>query len=201
MNPRNCYLVNTSISTPCTNLASPTITLTISSSSFAKFNTALNASKVVAVQITSSLLANTVYALQVHLYNVVPLIQKISPSVEMYTMSADGLIYEENPNMGAVINNKPITNLMGVSILNTQSANYPGASSTLAAEVTITQPISTSLSSLIVTIQYPFSFSVGSIPSTAPSSSYATNPIPLYSSPAIYSYEVVSPNVFVMIFN
>jgi len=103
--------------------------------------------------------------------------------------------------MGAVINSKPITNLMGVSILNTLSANYPGASSTLGAEITITKPILTSLSTLIFTIQYPFTFSIGSIPTTAQSSSYATSPISLYSAPTIYSYEVVSPNVFVLIFN
>ena len=175
--------------------------MTISSANLASFNSKLSATKVVAVQLASNLLANTAYALQIHLFNVIPSISKISPSVEMYTMSADGNIYEENPNMGAVINAKPITNLMAVSILNNLAANYPGASSTLSAEVTITQAISTSLSTLIFTIQYPFSFSVGSIPSAAPSSSYATSPISLYSAPSIYSYEVVSPNVFTLIFN
>lgn len=119
----------------------------------------------------------------------------------MYTMSANGLIYEENPNMGAVINSKPITNLMAVSILTPLSANYPGSSSTLSAEITITKPISTSLSTLIFTIQYPFSFSVGSIPTTVQSSSYSTSSISLYSAPTIYSYEVVSPNIFMLIFN
>lgn len=198
VSPFNCYLVNTSISTPCTNLASPTFTLTIGSNSLSKFNTILSASKVVAVQITSNLVANTNYALQIHLYNVVPNIQKISPSLEMYTMSANGLIYEENTNMGIVINSKPMTNLMSVSILNTLSANYPGASSTLKAEITITQPISTSISTLIFTIQHPFSFSIGSIPSVSQSSSYATSPISLHSAPIISSYEVVSPNIFVL---
>ena len=199
--PYNCYLVNSSISTPCTNLASPTFSLTISTSSLSKFNSILSASKVVVVQITNSFLANTNYALQIHLYNVVPNIQKISPSVEMYTMSSNGLVYEENTNMGIVINSKPITNLMSVSILNTLSANYPGASSSLKAEITITQPISTSISTLIFTIQYPFSFSLGSIPSVTQSSSYSTNPISLYSAPTISSYEVVSPNIFVLLFN
>lgn len=186
--PRNCILVNTSIATSCTNLDSPTFTLTISKTNLANFNSKLSPTKVVAVQIGSNLLAGTAYALQLHLYNVVPSIKKISPSVEMYTMSANGLIYEENPNMGAVINSKPITNLMGVSILNSLSANYPGSSSTLNAEITITQPISTSLSTLIFTVQYPFSFSVGSIATTSQSSSYATSPISLYSAPTIYSY-------------
>jgi hypothetical protein len=103
--------------------------------------------------------------------------------------------------MGAVINSKPITNLMAVSILNPLSANYPGSSSTLSVEITITRPISTSLSTLIFTIQYPFSFSVGSIPTTVQSSSYSTNSTSLYSAPTIYSYEVVSPNIFMLIFN
>lgn len=119
----------------------------------------------------------------------------------MYTMSSNGLVYEVNSNMGIVINSKPITNLMSVSILNTLSANYPGSSSTLKAEITITQPISTSTSTLIFTIQYPFSFSLGSIPTVSQSSSYATNSTSLYSSPTISSYEVVSPNIFVLILN
>jgi len=199
--PRNCILVNTSIVTSCTNLASPTFTLTISASNLASFNSKLASNKVIAVQVGSSLSANTAYSLQLHLYNVVPSIEKISPSVEMYTMSANGLIYEENPNMGAVINSKPITNLMAVSILNSLAANYPGSSSALSAEVTITRPVTTTLSTLIFTVQYPFSFSVGSIPTTTQSSSYATSPISLYSAPTIYSYEVVSPNVFVLILN
>jgi hypothetical protein len=50
-------------------------------------------------------------------------------------------------------------------------------------------------------MQYPFTFSQGSIPAVSQSSLYATNPISLYSAPAIYSYEIVSPNVFVLVFN
>jgi hypothetical protein len=50
-------------------------------------------------------------------------------------------------------------------------------------------------------MQYPFSFSVGSIPSISHSSLYATNQIALYKAPIIYSYEVVSPNIFRIIFN
>lgn len=51
----------------------------------------------------------------------------------MYTMSASGLIYEENPNMGAVINSQPNTQLLGVSILNSLAATQPGTTSTLRA--------------------------------------------------------------------
>lgn len=91
--PYNCALVNTSISVRCTNFNSQTFTVTASVNNFKKFNDILDRSKVVAVELGSNLLANTTYALQLHLYNVVPNIQKISPSVEMYTISADGLIY------------------------------------------------------------------------------------------------------------
>lgn len=79
--PYNCALVNTSISVRCTNFQNPTFALTASTSNFQKFNAILSTNKVVAVELGSNLLANTEYALQLHLYNVVPNIQKISPSV------------------------------------------------------------------------------------------------------------------------
>ena len=164
--PHQCLLVNTSISVQCTNFASPSFTITATTATFAKFNDKLSAGKVVIIEVQSNLLPNTTYALQIHLKNVVPNIQKISPSIEMYTMSASGLIYEENRNMGAVINSKPNTNLLTVSILNTLSANSPGASSILRAEVTISQSVSTDLSTFLFTCQHPFSFSAGSIPTT-----------------------------------
>lgn len=103
--------------------------------------------------------------------------------------------------MGAVINSQPNTQLLSVSILNDLSANSPGSSSTLRAEVTIGQAVSTYLSTFMFKVHYPFSFSVGSIPTTTESTSYATNPIALYSSPSIYSYEVLTPNIFMLVFN
>lgn len=199
--PYNCLLVNTSIAVRCTNFQTPSFTLTASTTSFQKFNSILATNKVVVVELGSNLLPATKYSLQLHLYNVVPNIQKISPSVEMYTVSANGLIYEQNPNMGAVINAKPNTQLLAVSILNDLSANSPGSSSTLKAEIMIGQAISTSLSTFMFTMQHPFSFSVGSIPTTIESSSYSTNPIPLYSAPSISSYEVLTPNIFMLVFN
>lgn len=72
VSPYNCILVNTSIPTTCTNLASPSFTLTISATNLAKFNSLLSPSKVIAVLVQSNLLAGTTYALQLHLYNVVP---------------------------------------------------------------------------------------------------------------------------------
>lgn len=119
----------------------------------------------------------------------------------MYTVSANGLIYEVNSNFGAVVNNPPINNLMQVSILNSLSSNSPGSTSALAAEVTINQAITTSLSTFIFVIQYPFTFSMGSIPTTTQSTLYSTSPIPLYSAPGISSYRIVSPNIFVLVFN
>ena len=119
----------------------------------------------------------------------------------MYTISSNGLIYEANTNFGSVVNNYPNTNLMAVSILNTLSANAPGSTATLRAEVTIGQAVSTSLSTFIFVMQYPFTFSIGSIPAVAQSTLYSTSPIPLYTAPTIYSYEIVSPNIFVLVFN
>jgi hypothetical protein len=201
LSPYNCILVNTTIAVSCTNLASPTFSLTITTAQILKFNSKLPTTKTIAILIGSNLLPNTEYALQVHLYNVIPNIKKISPSIEMYTISYNGLIYEANSNFGAVVNNPQTTSLMGVSILNSLSANSPGSISTLRAEVTIGKDVSTSLSTLLFVMQYPFTFSIGSIPAVTQSSLYATNPIALYSAPPIYSYEVITPNVFRLIFN
>ncbi len=131
--PYNCILVNTTIPLSCTNLASPVFALTITTAQILKINPLLSTTKTVAIQVGSNLLANTNYALQLHLLNVIPNIKKITPSIEIYTISSNGLIYEANSNFGAVVNNPPITNLMQVSILNTLSANSPGSISALKA--------------------------------------------------------------------
>ena len=164
LNPHSCSIVNTSISITCTNFNNPSFTLSIATSDFTRFNSILSPTKMVAIKLGNNLLQDTTYALELHLLNVVPNIQKISPSVEMYTMSATGLIYEENPNMGAVINSPPNTHLLSVSILTALSATSPGTTSTMRAEITINQAISTTLSTFLFTIQDPFSFSLGSIP-------------------------------------
>jgi len=164
--PYNCLLVNTSIAVTCTNLAAPLFPLTITTAQVTKYNSKITAAKTIAVLLGSNLLAATAYTLQVHLYNVVPNIQKISPSIEMYTVSSNGLFYESNSNFGPVINNPPQTNLMATSVLNDLSAAMPGDSVTLKAEVTIGQAVSTSLSTFIFVLMYPFTFSIGSIPST-----------------------------------
>lgn len=118
----------------------------------------------------------------------------------MYAVSASGLIYEQNPNMGAVINALPNTKLLSVSVLNSLAANAPGTTATLRAEVTIGQAVRTSLSTFLFTLQAPFAFSSGSIPTAVESTNYATSPVALFASPAIRSYEVVSKNVFMLVF-
>lgn len=77
---------------------------------------------------------------------------------------------------------------MAVSILNTLSANAAGSTSALRVEVTIGKAISTTLSSFLFVMQYPFTFSIGSIPTVTQSSLYSTTPIALYAAPVIYSY-------------
>ena len=94
VNPHSCQIVNTSIAITCTNFNTPTFTLPFTTADFARFNSILSPTKMVAIKLGSNLLQNTDYALELHLLNVVPNIQKISPSVEMYTMSASGLVYE-----------------------------------------------------------------------------------------------------------
>ena len=103
--------------------------------------------------------------------------------------------------MGAVINSPPNTNLLQVSVLNNLASNQPGTTSTMRAEVTIGQAVSTTLSTFLITIHEPFSFSLGSIPTTTESSSYATNPISLYSSPAVLNFEILTPHIFMITFN
>ena len=90
--------------------------------------------------------------------------------------------------MGVVINSPPNTHLLSVSILTALSATSPGTTSTMRAEITINQAISTTLSTFLFTIQDPFSFSLGSIPTAVESSSYATNPIAQYSAPSVHSF-------------
>lgn len=81
--PYNCILVNTTIPITCTNLA----TLTTLTSHVLKINSKLTATKTISVQVKSPLLAGVKYLLQLHLFNVVPNIQKISSNIEMYTIS------------------------------------------------------------------------------------------------------------------
>ena len=76
LSPHSCQLVNTSIPLRCTNFAAPSFTLTATTTDFAKFNGIFDTSKMVVIEIGSNLLHSTTYALELHLYNVVPNIQK-----------------------------------------------------------------------------------------------------------------------------
>ena len=144
---------------------------------------------------------NTEHHLQIALYNTVPNLKKISPSIEIYAINPDGLIYEENLNFGAVIYMPPITNLLDVSVLNDQSQNEPGQLSTLKVEVNISIPVSTVYSTLFFVLQEPFKFSSSSYLNTYESEEYATNPIDLNKAPRIAFFEIKSPNVFYAVFN
>ena len=64
--------------------------------------------------------------MQLHLLNIVPNIRKISPSAELYVVSKDGLVYEENINFGSAINRPPIDIVLDTSVLNSLSNNRPG---------------------------------------------------------------------------
>ena len=90
--------------------------------------------------------------------------------------------------MGAVINSPPNTHLLTVSVLTSLSATSPGTTSTMRAQITINQAVSTTLSSFLFIVHDPFTFSLGSIPTAVESSNYATNPIAQYSAPSIHSF-------------
>ena len=129
-----------------------------------------------------------------------PNIRKISPRAELYVVSKDGLVYEENINFGSAINRPPIDIVLYTSVLNDLSTNRPGELSTFKAEFNISQPIQTAYSAFTLVLHDPFSFSLGSAPITSASESYATTPITLYSRPDIVEYRVISPNIFYVVF-
>jgi hypothetical protein len=72
------------------------------------------------------LVKDTEYFLQLHLYNTIPSIRKISPSAEIYVVSEEGLVYEENINYGSAIHRPPIDIVLTTSPLNPLNANKPG---------------------------------------------------------------------------
>lgn len=76
--------------------------------------------------------------------------------MEIYLIDHNGLVYEENLNFGPVAYKPPITNILGVSIysnLDNLAAGIPGKLVTLKAQITITIPISTPLSSLFFVLK------------------------------------------------
>jgi hypothetical protein len=87
-------MVNTTIQLDCTNFANPLFQLTITVAQLHEHNPYLSELKTVAVLLKNNLVKNTEYSLQLHLFNIVPNIRKISPSAEIYVVSKDGLVYE-----------------------------------------------------------------------------------------------------------
>jgi hypothetical protein len=136
-----------------------------------------------------------------HLLNIIPNIRKISPSAEIYAVSKDGLVYEENINYGSAIHRPPIDIALETSELNDLSTNVPGELTTFKAEFKITQPIETELSAFTLVIHSPFSFSAGSIPRAEASTLSATSTSSLFIKPTIFEYRIISPNIFYVVFN
>ena len=86
-------------------------------------NSQLDTTRTLAILLEDGIAADTEYFLEFTLYNVVENLAKISPSMEVYLINVDGLVYEENLNFGSVVYKSPITALLDVSILNDLSTN------------------------------------------------------------------------------
>lgn len=154
VDPHQCIFVNESIVISCTNLASPSFALTFTYDTMLTHNPQLPDSTTLVIKLDGTLEANnTEHHLQIHLYNSVENLKKISPSLEIYLINKDGLVYEENLNFGSIVYKPPITNILDVSILNDQSQNEPGQLSTLKVEVNISVPVSTTYSTLFFILQ------------------------------------------------
>ncbi len=94
ISPFKCIFVNMTNEISCTNLKTPTISLTITSAIMKMHNPSLDDDKTLVVSLgTNTLTKDTEYVLQVSLFNLVPNIQKISPSIEFYIVSSNGLVY------------------------------------------------------------------------------------------------------------
>lgn len=123
LNPHDCLLVNTTLDISCT-------VLDDSPSDFQAaidtYNSQIDPDRTLVVTLTDGLVANTPYYLELTLHNQVENMAKISPSMEVYLLNKDGLVYQENLNFGSIVYKPPITNLLSVSILTSLSNNVPG---------------------------------------------------------------------------
>ena len=131
VSPHSCLLVNTSIAVSCTNLDSPAFELSFDPDALLKHNPQLILDRTMLVKLEDGLPSSTEYFFEFSLYNQVENISKISSSMELYLISKDGLVYEENMNFGPVVYRPPLTNLLDVSVLTDLSQNTPGTLSTL----------------------------------------------------------------------
>jgi hypothetical protein len=120
LRPYSCNLVNTAIRIRCTNLGTPDFGYSFTMATLLNFNSQLDSSRTMVIELLDPLPknvgANAGYRLEFGLFNLVENIKKISPSLEMYSLSKNGLIHEENLNFGPVAYKPPITNVLGVSI-------------------------------------------------------------------------------------
>ena len=91
--PFQCIFVNSSITTTCTNLDQPSFSIPNLENKMLAFNPQMDVNRTVVIKLNNNLLPNTEYFLQLHLLNVIPNIRKISSSIEMYTVSNNGLVY------------------------------------------------------------------------------------------------------------
>lgn len=107
-------------------------------------------------------------------------------------------------NFGPVTYKPPITNLLGVSIytdIYNLALGVPGNLVTLKAQITISIPVITPLSSMFFVLQEPFQYSNSSYITVADAEQYATNPVPLNSKPVISFFSVLTPHIFYVAFN
>lgn len=136
--PTSCKLVNTTIVLECTNFQTPLLTgLTVTSASMALTNPNINAMLSVIIRSDTALVEGTTYYLQVALTNVIPSTSRLSDSFEFYSISYNGIIYEQNWNFGQVLYQDPQTNNLAVSNLTSLITVLPSTTSTLQVSITI----------------------------------------------------------------
>lgn len=201
--PTSCKLVNTSINLQCTNFLTPTLTgLTITASGLATVNPNINATVTVLIDSDSALSASTNYYLQIVLSNVIPSTGELSDSFEMYSVSWNGIIYEQNWNFGQVEYQARQTNNLGVSLLSSLSAVTPGSTSVFQIDITIGINVTTAYSRIKIVVADPFTFRVSSIVTTMNDPLYAaTNGNTLYVAPVIINSVILTPNVIITTLN
>jgi hypothetical protein len=144
--PISCKMVNTSINLLCTNFLTPTLNgITINTTSMATVNPNINATVTVLIDSDTILAASTNYYLQIVLSNVIPSTAELSDSFEMYSVSANSIIYEQNWNFGQVEYQPGQTNILAVSLLSSLSSVMPGSTSIFQADITISIPVQSTL--------------------------------------------------------
>ena len=93
IDPHKCLFVNSSLEIECTNLDSPDFTLPFSTDDLLIHNDQLDLDRTLAIKLVDGFLADTEYFLEFSLINLVENIAKISPSIEIYLINEDGLVY------------------------------------------------------------------------------------------------------------